>query len=362
MADNSNKLVDQSQALDSFFESLMRDVEAYDEKESNSKLQNENGLRTVDLASAEQTQLTAKDNASETIAPIPELKSEPESEQEQIEPTKVESEIVEVQQVEPEQQATAETSPIQTSPIEPVAPAVEPSVSAATSQASQLKEAPQDNRIFEGLPPVVPDPVVTPTVKQPASEPEIAEIEAIELDKVEPEASEQATEETQPVPAGRPEWAESEFQAMMFKVAGLALAVPLIELNGVVECDLSNVTAMPGHADFYLGLMNYLEKSVPLVDTARFVLPPDKLKILAGDDPKERITRVVMIQDCKYGLACDEVNEVITLNPDSVRWRSQRTQRRWLAGTVVEHMCALIDANAFAELLASRAPIQEFRE
>ena len=161
---------------------------------------------------------------------------------------------------------------------------------------------------------------------------------------------------------GKPEWAETEFQVMLFKVAGLTLAVPLVELNGIVECDLSDVTAMPGHADFYLGLMNHLDKTVPLVDTARFVLPPDKLKLLAGGDPQERITRVVMINDCQYGLACDEVNEVITLSPDSVRWRTQRTQRRWLAGTVVEHMCALIDANAFAELLASRAPIQDFRE
>jgi len=350
MSDNSNKLIDQSQALDSFFESLMHDVEAYDEKESNGKQQNENGLRTVDLVSPEQTQVTAKDNASETILPAPELESE--SEPKQIEPTKVE----------PEQQAAVETTSIETSPTEPVAPAVEPSVSTTTPQASQVKEAPKDNLIFEGLPPVAPAPVVTPAVEEPVSESEIAEPEIIKPEAIEPEASEQPVEETRPVPAGKPDWAESEFQAMMFKVAGLALAVPLIELNGVVECDLSNVTAMPGHADFYLGLMNYLEKSVPLVDTARFVLPPDKLKILAGDDPKERITRVVMIQDCNYGLACDEVNEVITLNPDSVRWRSQRTQRRWLAGTVVEHMCALIDANAFAELLASRAPIQEFRE
>ena len=33
MSKNSNKLVDQSQALDSFFESLMSDVAAYEEQE-----------------------------------------------------------------------------------------------------------------------------------------------------------------------------------------------------------------------------------------------------------------------------------------------------------------------------------------
>ena len=149
---------------------------------------------------------------------------------------------------------------------------------------------------------------------------------------------------------------------MLFKVAGLTLAVPLVDLNGVVEWDEERVTEMPGHADFYLGLMSHLKRQVPVVDTARLVLPESKLKLLAGEDPRQRITRVVLINDSRYGLACDEVNEVVTLKADAVRWRSERTQRRWLAGTVIEHMCALIDATAFAELLASRAPVDAFRE
>jgi len=296
MSNRSNKLVDQSQALDSFFESLMRDVEAYEE--------NENDLQSVvpdsSLEEKESNDTRSKDKASaEQVELVVETKPEP------------------VNEV-------------------PVVP---------------LKEQVNDNSIFETLPQIAPVPVIPPPVVEPVIEPEVVEAEQI-IEAPEPELA----------PLGKPEWAESDFQAMMFKVAGLTLAVPLVELNGIVECDLSEVTAMPGSADFYLGLMTYLDKSVPLVDTARFVLPADKLNILAGDDPQERITRVVMIQDCQYGLACDEVNEVITLSPDSVRWRSQRTQRRWLAGTVVEHMCALIDANAFAELLANRTPVQDFRE
>jgi len=42
---------------------------------------------------------------------------------------------------------------------------------------------------------------------------------------------------------------------------------------------------------------------------------------------------------------------VLRLTPDQVRWRTERTRRRWLAGTVIEHMCALIDPPAFAEML-----------
>jgi len=161
--------------------------------------------------------------------------------------------------------------------------------------------------------------------------------------------AEQTETETE-IAGGRPEWASEPFQVMLFNVAGLSLAVPLVELNGVVEWT-GEVTEMPGHSPFYMGLMTHLDKSIPVVDTARLVLPAEKLGQLAGDDPKERVKRVVLIDEHRWGLACDEVNEVITLEPDQVRWRSSRTKRAWLAGTVVEHMCALVDGKAFSAML-----------
>jgi purine-binding chemotaxis protein CheW len=159
-----------------------------------------------------------------------------------------------------------------------------------------------------------------------------------------------------------PAWTQQPFQALLFKVAGLTLAVPLVDLNGIVEWHPDAITAMPGHADFYLGLLPHLGKNVALIDTARFVLPPDRLRDLAGSDPQARLTRIVLIQEGRYGLACDAVAEVITLQPQDVRWRTSRTQRRWLAGTVVAQMCALIDAPAFAQMLADKLPVKAFRE
>ena len=159
-----------------------------------------------------------------------------------------------------------------------------------------------------------------------------------------------------------PAWSQHPFQALLFKVAGLTLAVPLVDLNGVVEWNADAVTEMPGHAEFYLGLLPHLGKNVALIDTARLVLPADRLADLAADNPHARISRIVLIQDGRYGLACDTVADVITLQPQDVRWRTSRTQRRWLAGTVVAHMCALIDASAFAQMLADRLSPQAFRE
>ncbi|NOZ37696.1 MAG: chemotaxis protein CheW, partial [Gammaproteobacteria bacterium] len=91
----------------------------------------------------------------------------------------------------------------------------------------------------------------------------------------------------------------------------------------------------------------------PVVETASLVFPPDKLKSLAVAEPRDRITRIVLIDEGRWGLAVDAIEEVITLQHDKVRWRSERTQRKWLLGTVVDHMCALIDPHAFAEKLSS---------
>ncbi|MGD8812830.1 MAG: chemotaxis protein CheW, partial [Thioalkalispiraceae bacterium] len=171
------------------------------------------------------------------------------------------------------------------------------------------------------------------------------------IDTVIPEAYPEVEVEAEtPLEAVLPEWSSEPFQALLFKVAGLTMAVPLVELNGVVEWQ-DNVTEMPGHAAHYMGILQHLDKSVPVVDTARLVLPPDKLHTLAGDNPRERVSRIVLIDGGRWGLACDEVDEVVTLQPDDVRWRSNRTRRAWLLGTVIEHMCALLDVPAFSKML-----------
>jgi len=150
---------------------------------------------------------------------------------------------------------------------------------------------------------------------------------------------------------GRPAWGDETFQALLFKVGGLTLAVPLVELSGVQEWQDGKVTPLPGHVHWYLGLMQYRERNVPVVDTAQLVMPQDRQGSLLPW--QERLRHVVFIADGTWGLACDELAQVVTLRPDEVRWRTSRTRRRWLAGTVIEHMCALLDPPVFADVLAS---------
>lgn len=182
-------------------------------------------------------------------------------------------------------------------------------------------------------------PVDTPVIIDEPSTPEIP------APKVEVAVSEN-TETSSNVP----EWANQPFQILLFEVAGLKLAVPLIELSSVIEWN-DSVTEMPGSADFYMGILQHLNYRVAVIDTAKMVLPVKKQSELIDDDARKRVKHIVLIDDYNWGLACDKIGEVITVKPDEVRWRSLKSSRKWLAGTVIDHMCALLNSEAFADML-----------
>jgi len=60
---------------------------------------------------------------------------------------------------------------------------------------------------------------------------------------------------------------------------------------------------------------------------------------------------VVSINGVPWGLAVDSVNQPISLMPEDVKWRTDRSKRPWLAGTVKEHMCALLDIPMIGQML-----------
>jgi len=165
----------------------------------------------------------------------------------------------------------------------------------------------------------------------------------------------------QPVPvplAADPEpgWNEQHFQALLFEVAGVTLAVPLVQLKGVVPND-QGLTPMPGHSPLFLGLAPYQGLQSKVVDTARFILPPDRLAQL-GDTSESRCRHLVVIDEGRWALACSQIGDVIELARTDVKWRGAGGKRIWLAGTVIERMCALLDVERLCEELASGLPLE----
>jgi purine-binding chemotaxis protein CheW len=145
----------------------------------------------------------------------------------------------------------------------------------------------------------------------------------------------------------RPDWAQEPFECLLFDVAGLTLAVPLVCLGSIYPLAVEELTPLFGQPDWFLGLLPTQAGNLRVLDTARWVMPERYSEQL-----REGLRYVISVQGYEWGLAVHQVSRSIRLDPSAVKWRTQRTQRPWLAGTVVEHMCALLDVTAVAELIS----------
>ena len=245
--------------------------------------------------------------------------------------------------------------------LQEAAAELEMSVSLDEFEAAVLEEQVRDARLVETVAPAVTPVapvalvvVVEPQVELAATPSEMRlPVQAPVIEEAPPEAA--TLDERAPQPAavladGRPAWAEEPFECLLFDVAGLTLAVPLVCLGSIYPLDGQELTPLFGQPEWFLGILPSQAGNLKVLDTARWVMP-DRYR----DDFREGLQYVISVQGYEWGLAVHQVSRSIRLDPNEVKWRSQRSQRPWLAGTVIEHMCALLDVAALAELIASGA-------
>ena len=237
------------------------------------------------------------------------------------------------------------------------------SVSHDEFQAAVLEEQQRDiHRVVPLLQVVVPEPepapasVVAPVMVEPEVllelPPELPPQSA--LVSVEPIAEFVSKEQTPGGPPARlssqPEWGEEPFECLLFDVAGLTLAVPLVSLGSIYPLAGHDLTPLFGQPSWFLGILPSQGGNLKVLDTARWVMA-ERYR----DDFRDGLQYVISVQGYEWGLAVHQVSRSIRLDPKEVKWRTQRSQRPWLAGTVIDHMCALVDVAALAELIASGA-------
>ncbi|QFT22904.1 CheW-like domain protein [Pseudomonas sp. THAF187a] len=234
---------------------------------------------------------------------------------------------------------------------------LEESVSLDEFEAAVLEEQVRDARLLEPVSVVAVAEVPAPAPVQAAVLVEAPPVElrvpvpAPVIDEAPPALDLDLEAAAQPVGLladGRPAWAEEPFECLLFDVAGLTLAVPLICLGSIYPLEGQELTPLFGQPDWFLGILPSQAGNLKVLDTARWVMP-DRYR----EDFREGLQYVISVQGYEWGLAVHQVSRSIRLDPSEVKWRSQRTQRPWLAGTVIEHMCALLDVAALAELIAS---------
>ncbi|MGJ8691911.1 MAG: chemotaxis protein CheW [Thalassotalea sp.] len=141
-------------------------------------------------------------------------------------------------------------------------------------------------------------------------------------------------------------YSRDSFQAMFFDVAGLTIAVPLIELGGIHN--ISDTTKLMGKPEWFKGVMLNRDEKINVVDTALWVMPEK-----CNENLKNSLNYqyIIMLSDSKWGLTAEHLVDTVTLHENDVKWVDSTSKRPWLAGLVKDRMCALLDVESLIGLL-----------
>lgn len=160
--------------------------------------------------------------------------------------------------------------------------------------------------------------------------------------------------ESEKAQAKEKSYRKGNFQAMFFDVAGLTIAVPLIELGGIHK--VHKTTSLMGKPDWFKGVMLHREDKINVVDTAMWVMPEKCDEALKNSLNYQYI---IMLNKSSWGLMAEHLVDTVTLSQDEVKWLDSSSKRPWLAGLVKEKMCALLDVNALIQLLDDGSGINQ---
>ena len=143
-------------------------------------------------------------------------------------------------------------------------------------------------------------------------------------------------------------WSSQGVECLVFSVGGLKLAVPLLLLGGVHEVDRNDVKPLMGQPQWYLGMIRSNELNLQVIDTASFIMP-ERTQSLA----EQGFKYLIQLEKTPWAIACQSIDDTVRLEATEIKWRGDRGKRAWLAGTVIEKMCALIDVSGLLQQVES---------
>lgn len=133
-------------------------------------------------------------------------------------------------------------------------------------------------------------------------------------------------------------WSSQGVECLVFSVSGLKLAVPLLYLGGVHEVAADEVKPLMGQPSWYLGMVNTEQQNLQVIDTANFIMPEREQHL-----SKQGFKYLIQLEKTPWAIACQSIDDTVRLEATEIKWRGERGKRTWLAGTVIEKMCALVD-------------------
>src|SRR3546814_12728136 len=124
------------------------------------------------------------------------------------------------------------------------------------------------------------------------------------------------------VPDAHPGWGEERFECLLFDVAGLTLAVPLVCLGSIYPLAGQELTPLFGQPDWFLGILPSQSGNLKVLDNARWVMP-DRYR----DEFRAGLQSVISVRGSERGLAVHQVRRLIRFDPSAANRRKHGCNR-----------------------------------
>lgn len=136
-----------------------------------------------------------------------------------------------------------------------------------------------------------------------------------------------------------PNTVESPLRLFLCQIAGMKVALPVSELNNIVHWPQQGLVQYPDQTDWQLGLLSERGQQVEVIDIGA--------ALQATPDAQQVSPRYILLVDGRrLGIACEAIEEIVSLEADAFHWREDNDPRSWFKGLVSESMHTLIDLPA----------------
>lgn len=191
-------------------------------------------------------------------------------------------------------------------------------------------------------PPVVRTERDSKAVVSPSRSVETApSIETEAAPAVAPTVAPEAAVESRPAIASVADRFRFPLQCLTFCVGGHPLALPLLELAGVIRVE-TRLTRLPNMPAEVLGLLQHRERTLRVVDSGALLGIASAAKAEDG--------HLLLLAAGDWALTCDAPDKVVYLGRDEIQWRTGDADRiRY--GTIRESLATLLAPGAICRRL-----------
>ena len=132
-------------------------------------------------------------------------------------------------------------------------------------------------------------------------------------------------------------WAQGKFDALLIKIAGVTVAVPLFQVQKIHKIN-KPLVRLADRPDWFLGLYSYSGRTIQVLDIRQLI------SVKSNNVRNDWLSgHIIEFESGLYGFACEEVDKIIKLENKDVRWRNNEKDKAWYMGIIAHQMCIFVD-------------------